>query len=493
MTHTRPPASAPQPLHARTDESSRLRTRPMRPPATPAGSLRRHLLGRLWRCSPGSVLAYLLGCLLAGGTAAPASAEDWPQWRGPQGTGVSGERNVPILWNAEQNLAWQTELPGWGASTPVVSGDSVFLTAQTADGRLLVLCVDAAAGKLRWEREAGQFAVPRGRAERRAQRFHELHNLASPSPVTDGRRVIAHFGEGTLVAYSRDGELLWRRNLQEDYGNYTIWYGHANSPLVVGHRVISVCLQDSLVDLEPDHPAASYVVAHDIRDGHEIWKTPRPTAARGEPCDAYTTPLLIQFRDQPQVVVMGGNELDAYAPATGERLWRLPDLNGGRTVPSPAWDGRRLFVTLGLRGPVTAVEVDGSRELSHRQIRWRHTSGSPDSCSPVAADGLLFLITDDGIARCLDAEGGTMRWRKRLPGKYKASPVLCDGRLFFANTEGLVTVVSATRRYRKLAENQLPEGQLLASPAISQGRIYWRTKSSLICVGWPAPPAPPLD
>ena len=155
-----------------------------------------------------------------------------------------------------------------------------------------------------------------------------------PSPVTNGKVVVVHFGNGDLAAYDFNGGQLWKRNLQADYGPYTIWYGHANSPVIFDDLVISICLQDSLADLQ-DEPAESYLVAHDLATGRQRWKTPRMTGAPAEEADAYTTPLLVNVDGQPQLVVMGGNQLDAYDPRTGKQLWFLPGLTGGRTVASP--------------------------------------------------------------------------------------------------------------------------------------------------------------
>ena len=180
----------------------------------------------------------------------------------------------------------------------------------------------------------GTDTAPRGEVERGRQLFHTLHNLASPSPVTNGKLVVAHYGNGDLAAYDFNGQQLWKRNLQADHGPYTIWYGHANSPVLYDDLVLSVCLQDALAD-RPDKPVKSYVVAHELANGRQRWKTVRMTGAPAEEADAYTTPLLVNVDGQPQLLVMGGNQLDAYDPRTGRQLWFLSGLVGGRTVTSP--------------------------------------------------------------------------------------------------------------------------------------------------------------
>jgi outer membrane protein assembly factor BamB len=408
-------------------------------------------------------------------------AADWPQWRGLEGTGVSHEKGVPIVWHEQRSIVWKCPLPPWGDSTPAIWGDAIFVTTHTADDKLLVLRIDKKQGNIIWTRQVGTGTASRDAAKREAQKFHKWQNLASPSPVTDGRVVVAHFGNGDLAAYDFDGQQLWKHNLQEEYGAYTIWWGHANSPVIAGDTVISVCMQDSLADLRAKF-VESYVIAHDLRSGTVRWKIARITKASAEECDAYTTPLLCQLNGMAQLVVMGGNQLDAYDPVSGRQLWFLPGLVGGRTVTGPTVANGLVYATRGMRGPLIAVKPKGEGELTFRDIAWTYKEGTPDSCCPVVWNDLLFMVADNGIVRCLDAASGNLKWSERLKGEYKASPVAADGRVFFLNTDGLCTVVSAAPRFDKLVENQLND-QTLASPAISDGRIYIRGQKSIYCIG----------
>jgi len=423
-------------------------------------------------------LVALTSCL---SLAAPAHAENWPQWRGPAGTGASNERELPIVWHESRSIIWKTPLPEWGTSTPAIWDDAIFVTSHTADDKLLLLRLNKKDGKLVWQQEVGQGEAPREAEKRSTQKFHQIHNLASPSPVTDGKTVVVHFGNGDLAAYDFDGKQLWKRNLQQDYGAYTIWWGHANSPVIYGNSVISVCMQDSLSDLR-DKPVESYLVAHQLQTGRELWKKARNTGAPGEEADAYTTPLLANLNGQMQLIVMGGNVLDSYDPSSGEQLWYLPGLKGGRTVTGPTVAEDMIYVTRGMRGPLLGIRPSGTGELGKRAIVWDHAEGSPDTCSPVVWNDLLFTVTDDGIARCFDALTGHIKWKHRITGKYKASPVAVEGRIFFVNTEGLCTVVSAMPKFDKLIENQLDD-ETIASPAIADGRFYIRGKKSLYCIG----------
>lgn len=423
-------------------------------------------------------------CLCAAGLSQPAVGEPWPAWRGPRGDSVSREQQVPLVWSERQNLAWKVALQGWGASTPIVWDDSLFLTSHFED-ELFLVKLRTADGDVQWMRRlgAGQAAreTPPGQ-ERRQQRFHDLHNLASPSPVTDGEVVVAHFGNGLLAAVDFiTGEVLWDRNLADDFGGYTIWWGHANSPVLYQDVVISACMQDSLTDLG-EGPAPSYLVAHDLRTGQERWRTPRLTEATAEECDSYTTPVLWQKDDGADLVVMGANQLDAYDPATGEQRWRLPGLVGGRTITGPVVGLDTVFATRGMRGPLVAVPLDKSGELTASAIRWELEENTPDTCCPVLWRDLLFTISDAGIAQCVNAHTGHVQWKERLPGDYKASPVAAEGRIYFTNTDGLTTVVGASDRFEKLAANSL-EGVCVASLAISGGRIYFRSREHLYAIG----------
>lgn len=415
--------------------------------------------------------------------ASVANADNWPQWRGPRGTGVSRETDLPLVWSEKTALAWKTPLPGAGASTPAVWEQAIFVTSQSGE-QMLLSRLDKATGKIVWTKTVASAAVPRKVEGRGRQKFHDLHNLASPSPVTDGKVVVTHFGNGDLAAYDFDGRQLWQRNLQSDHGAYTIWWGHANSPVIHGELVISVCMQDSLADLpeHADRPAASYLVAHELATGRTRWHTPRMTGGKTEECDAYTTPLLFETpQGTKQLIVMGGNHLDAYDPDSGKLLWQLPKLFGGRTVTGPTIAADRLFATRGMRGPLVAVKLGGMGKLDSSAITWEYRTGTPDSCSPVAWDEFLFLVTDDGAARCLLQSNGNLKWQQRLKGNYKASPLAADGRIYFLNTAGLCTVVAADGRFQKLTENQLDD-ETLASPALSDHRIYIRGKKSLYAI-----------
>ena len=415
------------------------------------------------------------------------AAGPWPQWRGPHGTGVSEEKGLPLTWSDSKNVAWKAPIPGSGASTPAIWDQTVFVTTQEGD-KLLLLAIDKQTGATHWTREVGRgetnvMEVTRGRAaeQRRTQKFHRLHNLASPSPTTDGEVVIVHFGNGLLAAYDFSGNKLWSHGLQQEHGGYTIWWGHANSPVLYKDLVISVCMQDPLDDV-PGPPAESYLIAHDKKTGSVRWKTVRKTSAHAEQGDSYTTPLLHQTKDRTELIVMGGNQIDGYEPTTGRQLWFLPGITGGRTVTGPTLEGGLVYATQGMRGPLLAIRLDKQGQLAPDDVAWKFTQGTADSCSPVVWGDWLFFISDNGILQCLDAHNGTPLWKERLGGDFKASPIVAEGHVYFVNTEGVCTVIKAGPTFERLASNALAD-KVIASPAVSDGRIYLRGARTLYAIG----------
>jgi outer membrane protein assembly factor BamB len=438
-------------------------------------------------CSPVrlSSLSIIL-CVLACGVL-PARADDWPQWRGPDGDGTSRETSLPVVWDKTSGIKWQCALPEWGDSTPAIWQNSIFLTTQVDNRKMFVLKIDKTKGQIEWTRQVGDEECPQrpigGKPgeQRRHQSFASSHNFASPSPVTDGRHVVVHFGDGDLAAYDFDGRQLWKRNLQKDYGDYTIWWGHANSPVLCGDLVISVCMQDSCADL-PGRLAPSYVVAHDLATGRERWKTPRMTTAHAEECDSYVTPIFWKNNGRLEMVVLGGRVLDAYEPSSGKRFWELPDLVGSRTITGATIAHGMIYATQGMREPLLAVRPGGDGKRTSEDVVWKCTQATPDSITPVVWQQWLFMVSNEGIAQCLDAKTGRVQWKKRLKGDYRASPVAADGRVYFLNTRGLTTVVAASRDFRRLAENALDD-DTLASPAVSSGRLYIRGRKALYCIG----------
>lgn len=436
-----------------------------------------------------SALSFVVAIALVGRADEKAVTVNWPQWRGASGDGVVPDQPLPLSWSETSGLAWKCPLPEWGDSTPVVWGDAVFVTSQVEDRDLVLLKIARKTGQVEWTRTVGQAAATRAKethksGEDRGQtKFHLTQNLASPSPVTDGERVIAHFGNGDLAAYDFAGQLLWKRNLQQDEGSYSIWWGHANSPVLHGGLVISICLQDSCKDLG-GKLIDSYVIAHDVRTGEVRWKTVRNTPAVGEPCDSYTTPILWQHGGRTEMLVMGGQMLDAYDPLSGKQLWSMPDLTGNRVIPSPVAGKDIVYVIQGMREPLVAIRPRGDGVRPQGDIVWTSEKGMSDSPSPVLAGDTLFMVNNDGILHAFDAAQGSLLWKHRIAGSYRASPFVSAGRVYLVNTTGCCTVVAASRRFEQLGENQLDD-EIFASPVVSDGQILLRGRKTLYCVNRP--------
>ena len=427
-----------------------------------------------------------MGCWLLLGVQ-PSAAENWPNWRGPEYNGTSRETDLPVSWNATSGIAWKCTIPASGTSTPAIWGDAIFVTSHVDNQKLVLVKIDKKTGQIEWTRQVGTGEAPRAPVVgkqgegRRHQKFHTMHNLASPSPTTDGRLVVTHFGNGDLAVYDFDGKQLWRRNLQEDHGKYSIWWGHANSPVICGDLVISVCMQDSLADLSGER-SPSYVVAHDKQTGRQVWKTMRPTEAVAEPCDSYVTPLPWKVGNHTEVIVFGGLILDAYNPADGKQLWRMKDLVGNRVISGPVATDQMVYIVQGMRQPLLAVKLGGQGERNSSDVVWQYAKNTPDASTPVVWKDLLFYVSNNGIARCLDANSGTLRWEHRFPGEHRASPLAADGKIYFLNVKGLANVVAASPTYERLAENRLDD-ETLASPIVSDGRLFLRGRDALYCIG----------
>jgi outer membrane protein assembly factor BamB len=378
---------------------------------------------------------------------------------------------LPLRWSRTENVVWTADLPGWGNSTPAIWKDAIFLTTQDKD-RLLLLRLDRLTGKILWEQEVGR-GTPRRKGDTGNGRYHDENNMASPSPLTDGQFVWAHFGTGDLACFDFTGKKIWALNMTEKYGPYSIWWGHANSPVLIGDALVSLCCQD------PKKGGQSYVVALDKRTGKEKWFVKRDTGAEGEPGDSYTTPLLHRRGGRTEVIVFGGNVLDAYDPADGKRLWHCDAFKGNRVISGPTLAGDMVYAVQGMKGPLFAVRAGGSGDVTATSVRWQFKKGdNPDAASPAVANGLVFLATNSGRAICIDAETGKELWNEVLAQAFRATPLVAGSRVYFFGKEGKTTVVEASRDFKTVALSDLDE-DTVASPAVAGGDLIIRTRGHL--------------
>jgi outer membrane protein assembly factor BamB len=410
-------------------------------------------------------LALGLAVLLA--AAATVGADNWPRFRGPNGTGVAADKGVPVKWAAGDFL-WKVELPGVGHSSPVVWGDRLFLETGGAKGNgRALLCLDTNTGKQLWSREA-----PGGTASK-----HGRNSFASSTPATDGERVYAIFWDGrdvSLSAYDLDGKPLWK----QDLGSYTSQHGPGMSPLVYDGRVF----------VNDDQDGTAALLAFDARTGKAAWKAERkPFRA------CYSTPFVRQKSGGgDELIVASTAGITAYDPKSGAENWAYDWKFSGmalRTVASPLEAGGLIFVTSGDGSGARhfiAVEPPARSGEGPKLVWSSQDRGSvPYVPTVLARDGRLFLVHDKGTLVCLDARSGAEVWSKNLRCLFTASPVLIDGKIYAPNEQGDVYVYAAAPTYQLLAKNSLGE-PVFASPAVANGRLYVRGKQHLFCVGRPA-------
>jgi outer membrane protein assembly factor BamB len=406
---------------------------------------------------------------------AALSAENWPQWRGPSLNGVSGEKNLPIKWSATENIAWKLPLPAWSGSTPIVWGDRVFLSVaddlRHRDGdNLFLWCINRANGSVLWTRPLGG-----GNHQERKQ------NMSTPSPVTDGKHVWVMTGTGILKAFDFAGTELWARDIQKDYGRFGLNWGYGSSPLLHGDALYIQVLHGMRTR------DASYLLRIDTATGRTVWRVERPTKARFESPDSYTTPALLRYGTTTEIVITGGDVVTGHDPATGKELWRADGLNpdndgANRIVASPVVHGD-LIVAPSRERPLLVLKAGGRGDVTKSHVLWSFGNG-PDVPTPVTDGTYLYVINDRGILWCLDPRTGKEHYgRQRLaPGTYSGSPVLADGKIYVTNEDGLTSVVKAGPTFELLAANDFDD-YTLSSPAISDGQIFIRTQKHLYCIG----------
>jgi len=382
-------------------------------------------------------------------------AEDWPQFRGPGGQGHSSEQGLPLEWSETKNVAWKVPVPGRGWSSPVVSSGRVWLTTATSvqrDTSLRLMAYDLDTGRTALDVEV--FKV-RGTDLLNAKNSH-----ASPTPIVDGDRVYVHFGSQGTAAVSTSGDVLWKTRL-----NYESQHGNGGSPELAGDLLIINC----------DGFDQAFVAALDTRTGKTRWRTDR----REPHSQAYSTPLAIRAADRDQVISVGAFNAVAYDPLNGKELWRVAYPDGFSNVPRPVLGHGLVFIATGFNQPsLLAVRPDGKGDVTRTHVAWTLTRGAPLTPSPLIVGDDLYVVSDSGIASCVDAKTGTLRWQQRIGTKVSASPVFADGRLYFLDEDGQTTVIRPGAAGDRLAVNVL-EGSTLASMAVAAKSILIRTGTHL--------------
>jgi outer membrane protein assembly factor BamB len=456
---------------------------------------------------------------LAAGSALIAS--DWPHWRGPSHNGVSGETGLPVTWSATcadpapapaaepapaaapagqrgrggggregrpltpfscrnletQNIAWKIPLPAYSGSTPIISGDTIFLNVATAPntGELELWAIDRRKQTVLWKRQLAD-----------TNHMERKQNMSSPSPVTDGSHVWVMTGVGALKAFDFSGKEVWSRNIQDDYGKFGLNWGYASSPLLRNGALYVQVLHG----MKTDDP--SYILKIDAMTGKTMWRVERATPAVHESPDSYTTPAWTEAGGRPELIITGGDVISGHDPATGAEYWRAdvlnPQRNGAyRIVASPTIVGDLIIAPTRVN-PMVAIRPGGKGDVAGTHVVWTFAQG-PDVPTPVSDGKLLYIVRDTGVAFALDVKTGeTVYGPERLPpGTYSASPILADGKIYVTTEEeGITTVYRAGPKFEILASNRLAEDcspYCLSTVAISDGQLFIRTASFLWAIG----------
>ena len=405
-------------------------------------------------------------------SASSYAADNWPAWRGPQGNGISSETGLAVEWSPEKNVAWKLELPGPAGATPVVWGNQIFLTSVNEAGELLLMAIDSS-GKLQWQQ-----VVAAGNQNSRG----DEGNSASPSPVTDGKHVWTFMGEGTLACYTTAGKEVWKQNVQDKYGKFKIQFGMSSTPE----------LEDGVLYLQLIHGEGNpktreaVVVAIDGLTGREVWKVDRPSDAEAENEHSYASPVLYRDAKTRLLLTHGADFIVAHDLKDGHEVWRCGGLNRRddaalpydptlRFVASPAFAPGLIVAPSAKQHPLLAIRPDGSGDVtgSDKCIwTWKRT---PDVPTPIISDGLVYLCMENGNLTVLEADTGVEVYSQATHRqRHRASPVLAEGRLYLTARDGRITVVQTGREFKVLAVNELGEDQS-ASPAIANSTIYLRT------------------
>ena len=425
-----------------------------------------------------SVLTVACAALLL--TTAVFASDDWPQFRGPTGQGLADGKGVPTSWkekdasSAAENIKWKTDLPGQGWSSPVISGNQIWMTTATDEGKSLrALCVALDTGKLELDVEVFHIDKPEFK--------HALNSFASPTPVLDGidGRVYVYYGTyGTACLSTKDGKKIWENRTLP----HTTQNSAGSTPISYKDKLL-ICM---------DGMDTQFQVALKKSDGSIAWKTARsmPVNKKEDMKKAYGTPLVYQFEGKDQMVAPAAEGFYAYDPETGKELWRLKH-PGFSNVPIAVFAGGMLVMDTGFGKPQlwafkpVAGGAGGTGggdklDLPPENIVWRINGQAPcpTQPSPVVIGERLYMLSDSGALTCLNLKDGAVVWTEKLNGEYSASPTVIGGNIYIFNRTGKALVIEPGDKFKKLAENQLEEG-CMASPAVVGKAMIVRTKTAL--------------
>lgn len=419
------------------------------------------------------------------GLSTVAQADNWPQWRGPQGTGISTETGIPVEWSTSENVIWRAPMPGQGGATPAVWGQRMFVTS--ADGNdLLLICLDTQTGKQVWSKK-----VSDGNEDARAGEG----NSASPSPSTDGKHVWVFFSTGSLACYDFDGQEKWQFDVGQRFGTLDIQFGMASTPVLHGDHLYLQLIHGPMD--KRDNTRTGQVIKLDKLTGETVWVHDRLTDATFECKHSYASPFLYDDGQQQFLVVHGADCTTGHDLENGAELWRFAGLNGPseinsrtdetfRFVASPAVVPGHIVIPTAKAGPTVALQVNAQLQgnvSNNPKVRLWHLPETPDVSIPLVVDDLVYLLHKDGKLQCIELKSGKQIYHERTHTvQHRVSPLYADGHIYFCGKDGVCTVVKAGRKFEIVASNDMQGEPITASPIVSDGTLYIRTYAAVYAI-----------
>ena len=414
----------------------------------------------------------MCGAVLFFSSLVTAWAENWPTWRGPQGTGIAAAGTFPVRWSRDQHVAWKKPIPGKGTSTPTVWGGRVFLTGQET-GQNLAICLDLS-GRTLWRTSIGEHRPGK----------HRKASGSNPSSVVDGEYVFVYFKSGDLACLDLDGKVLWQKNLQEMFGEDTLWWDLGTSPVLTRELVVIACIQSG----------ESYVAAFEKSSGTLAWKRERNLGAPLEAAQSYATPIVSSRGDRERLYILGADHVTAHNVVDGTEIWRVGGLNPAgekyfRSISSPVMAGELLLAPYARGTTMTAIRLGGQGDVTESHVAWTRHGIAADVPTPVFAAGRAYVLKDRGTVACIETKTGATLWsgqaEKSRQG-FSSSPILAGGHLYITREDGKTFVLKQGDEFKLVASNALGEATF-ATPVFVQGKILIRTQDHLYCIGTAQP------